>query len=187
LLNLPKKFLIIKREVAVSYQDKWAKIVPHNNLTIDATISFDHPKIKKQRLVFDFSCISYFKEIARARTFGMLSQLDALRKAGLAKGGSLDNAIVLDNFNVLNQDGLRFNDEFVRHKILDTIGDIGLTGLNVVGKIVTYKSGHMLHNLICHQIFSSSHNYEILTAAELEDQLTSPFELGNANILFGLR
>ena len=187
LLSLPKKFLIIKKPVSVTHQDKWAKIVPHSNLSVDSTIVFNHPKIKKQRLTFEFSCSSYFKELARARTFGLLSQIEDLQKAGLAKGGSLDNAIVLDEFNVLNRDGLRFSDEFVRHKILDTIGDIALTGLNVVGKITTYKSGHLLHNMLCHQIFASISNYEILSALELEEQVTSLFELKNMNALLGFR
>lgn len=166
-LNKSKKFMVLTEKVRVEANGTWAEIEPASNLIIDSTIVFAHPVIKSQNQVFEFSCENFISEISRARTFGMLKDVDHLKRKGLVKGGSLDNAIVLDDFKVVNPEGLRFADEFVRHKILDTIGDIALLGYEVAGKITTYKSGHYLHNQLCRKILDTPSCYEIVSASSL--------------------
>lgn len=166
-LNKSKQFMVLVDKVRVEANGTWAEIEPANNLVIDSTIVFAHPIIKAQNQVFEFSCENFISEISRARTFGMLKDVDHLKRKGLVKGGSLDNAIVLDDFKVVNPEGLRFADEFVRHKILDTIGDISLLGYEVAGKITTYKSGHYLHNQLCRKILDTPSCYEIVSASSL--------------------
>ncbi len=179
-LNKSKEFLVVLEPVKVEVGDKWAMIEPSSKLVIDSTIVFQHPIIKTQRKVFEFTCENYISEIARARTFGMLRDVDMLKRKGLAKGGSLDNAVVLDDFKVMNQDGLRFNDEFIRHKILDTVGDISLLGYEIAGKITTYKSGHNLHNLLCRKLLETQGAYQIVSASALEKEAIQAFELPRA-------
>lgn len=179
-LNKSKKFLIVLEKVRVEVDDKWAEIEPSSKLVIDSTIVFAHPTIKTQNKVFEFSCENYINEIGRARTFGLLKDVDALKRKGLIKGGSLDNAIVLDDYKVVNPEGLRFGDEFVRHKILDTIGDISLLGHEIAGKITTYKSGHNLHNLLCRKLLATPSAYEIVSAASLERETVEAFTLPRA-------
>jgi len=176
-LNKSKKFLVILEPVRVEIDDKWAQISPSSKLIIDSTIVFPHSMIKEQNKIFEFSCDNFIGEIGRARTFGFLREVDYLKRKGLIKGGSLDNAVVLDDFKVVNSDGLRFRDEFVRHKILDTIGDIGLLGYEVAGKITTYKSGHKLHNLLCRKLLDTPSAYEIVSASLLQKETTDAFEL----------
>lgn len=176
-LNRSKKFLVVLEEVKVQVGEKWATIAPHPKLVIDSTIIFAHPSIKKQSKVFEFSCENYIDEIGRARTFGMLKDVDMLKRRGLIKGGSLDNAIVLDDFKVMNTDGLRFKDEFVRHKILDTIGDFSLLGHEIAAKITTFKSGHNLHNLLCRKLLETPSAYEIVSATSLQKETLEAFEL----------
>lgn len=176
-LNETKKFLVVLESVRVEVDDKWAEISPASKLSIDATIEFAHPLIKKQTLSFDFSCQNFIEKIGRARTFGLLKDVDMLKRRGLIKGGSLDNAIVLDEFKVVNADGLRFKDEFVRHKILDTIGDVGLLGHEIAGKISTYKSGHNLHNLLCRKLLATPSAYEIVQASALDKETIEAFDL----------
>lgn len=166
-LNETKKFMVLTETVRVEHEGKWAQIEPNDRLVIDSTIVFAHPIIKTQREIFEFSCENFIDNISRARTFGMLRDVDKLKRMGLVKGGSLDNAIVLDDFKVVNPEGLRFEDEFVRHKILDTIGDISLLGYEVVGKITTYKSGHHLHNELCKKILANKECYEIVSSSSL--------------------
>jgi len=161
-LEAERKFLVIKRAVIVEDNGKWAKIEPSEQLEIDSTIIFAHPQIKMQRKNFVFNCENYLEEISRARTFGFMKDVDMLKRKGLAKGASLDNAIGLDDFKILNPQGLRYKDEFVRHKVLDTIGDVSLLGHDVIGKITTYKSGHYIHNLLCRKILEHSENYEVI-------------------------
>lgn len=170
-LNSSKKFLVVTDTVRVEKDGKWATIEPHSNLVIDSTIVFAHPVIKTQKKVFEFSCENYLSEISRARTFGMLRDVDMLKRKGLVKGGSLDNAIVLDDYKVMNSEGLRFQDEFVRHKILDTIGDISLLGYEIAGKITTYKSGHNIHNLLCRKLLETQGAYEIVSASSLNHKV----------------
>ncbi len=176
-LNKSKKFLVILEPVKVELDGKWAMIEPASRLIIDSTIVFPHPKIKTQRLSFEFTCDSFVNRIARARTFGLLRDVDVLKRRGLIKGGSLDNAVVLDEFKVVNPEGLRFEDEFVRHKILDTIGDISLLGYEVAGKITTYKSGHNLHNLLCRKLLETKSAYQIVSASSLQQEALEAFEL----------
>ncbi|MBP9673998.1 MAG: UDP-3-O-acyl-N-acetylglucosamine deacetylase [Bacteriovoracaceae bacterium] len=176
-LNQSKNFLVILEKVRVEDGDKWAQIEPSSKLIIDSTIVFPHPQIKSQREVFEFSCENFIREISRARTFGMLKDVDSLKKKGLIQGASLDNAIGLDDFSVINPEGLRFKNEFVRHKILDTLGDISLLGYEVAGKITTYKSGHNLHNKLCRKILETPSSFEVVSAAVLAPEIKSSFEL----------
>lgn len=176
-LNASKEFMVITDTVRVEHNGKWAQIEPAENLIIDSTIVFAHPTIKTQREVFSFSCENFIKDISRARTFGMLRDVDMLKRKGLVKGGSLDNAIVLDDFKVLNPEGLRFQDEFVRHKILDTIGDVSLLGYEIAGKITTYKSGHALHNMLCRKVLENPSCYEIVSASSLKAELREAHQL----------
>ena len=179
-LNKSKKFLIVLEKVRVEFDDKWAEIEPSSKLIIDSTIVFAHPTIKTQNKVFEFSCENYINEIGRARTFGFVKDVDALKRKGLIKGGSLDNAIVLDDYKVVNPEGLRFSDEFIRHKILDTVGDIALMGYEIAGKITTYKSGHHVHNLLCRKLLATPSAYEIVSAASLERETVEAFALPRA-------
>jgi UDP-3-O-[3-hydroxymyristoyl] N-acetylglucosamine deacetylase len=176
-LNKTKRFMVITDTVRVEHEGKWAQVEPAKNLIIDSTIVFAHPAIKTQRETFEFSCEGFINNISRARTFGMLRDVDMLKRKGLVQGGSLDNAIVLDDFKVINDEGLRFRDEFVRHKILDTIGDISLLGYEIAGKITTYKSGHHLHNLLCRKILETQSAYEIVSATALTQEVQDAHQL----------
>lgn len=176
-LNKSKKFMVILEKVRVEKDGKWAEIEPCNNLVIDSTIIFAHPQIKKQREIFEFSCENYIQEISRARTFGFVKDVDMLKRKGLVKGGSLDNAVVLDDYRVMNSEGLRFRNEFVRHKILDTIGDLSLLGHEIAGKVTTFKSGHNIHNLLCRKILETPSCYQIVSAAALKAETRKSLEL----------
>lgn len=148
----PKRFIRVLKPVEVRDGDKWVRFEPHEGFRVDFTIDFDHPVIRSRscRADLDFSTTSYLKEIARARTFGFMRDIEFLRRNNLALGGSMDNAVVLDDYRVLNPNGLRYEDEFVKHKILDAIGDLYLLGRNAIGKFTGYKSGHELNNrLLC--------------------------------------
>lgn len=179
-LSASKKFMVILAPVKVQVDDKWAMIEPASKLVIDSTIVFAHPRIKQQHKIFEFSCEAFIREISRARTFGLLKDVDNLKRRGLIKGGSLDNAVVLDDFNVVNAEGLRFADEFIRHKILDTIGDISLLGYEIAGKITTYKSGHNLHNLLCRTLLANTAAYSIVAANTLEAETLEALALPRA-------
>jgi UDP-3-O-[3-hydroxymyristoyl] N-acetylglucosamine deacetylase len=146
----PKRFVRVKKPVIVQEGDKWARVDPFEGFKINFEIEFDHPIFKRrlQRASLDFSTTSFLKEISRARTFGFMRDLEALRAHNLALGGTLDNAIVLDDVGVMNEDGLRYEDEFIKHKILDAIGDLYLLGHSLVGEFSGHKSGHGLNNLL---------------------------------------
>ena len=163
--HAPKRFIRIKKKVKVLHDDKWASIEPFNGFKVDFTIEFNHPVISDdvQHVVVDFSSLSYVKEVSRARTFGFLSDYELIRKQNLALGASLDNAVVLDEYKILNQDGLRYKDEFVRHKILDVIGDLYLMGHSVIGKFKGYKSGHMMNSFLLTKLLADQDAYEIVT------------------------
>ena len=176
-LSKSKKFMVILEPVRVEKNGTWAMIEPAKNLIIDSTIVFAHPTINTQKETFEFSCENYIQEISRARTFGMLRDVDILKRRGLVKGGSLDNAIVLDDYKVINPEGLRFKEEFVKHKILDTIGDISLLGHKLAGKITTYKSGHYLHNVLCRKILDTPSAYEIVSASSLAPEIREAHRL----------
>ena len=163
--HAPKRFIRIKKKVKVVHNDKWASLEPFNGFKVDFTIEFNHPVISDdvQHVVVDFSSLSYVKEVSRARTFGFLSDYELIRKQNLALGASLDNAVVLDEYKILNQDGLRYKDEFVRHKILDVIGDLYLMGHSMIGKFKGYKSGHMMNSLLLTKLLADQDAYEIVT------------------------
>ena len=158
----PKRFVRVTRTVEVRDGDKFARLEPHDGFRIDFTIDFDHPVFRHQsrRLEIDFAHASFVREIARARTFGFMRDIEALRRNNLALGGSLDNAIVLDEHRVLNEDGLRYRDEFVRHKTLDAIGDLYLLGRGLLGSLTAHKSGHKLNNLLVRELLASPDAYE---------------------------
>ncbi len=160
--SAPKKFLKIKKEVKIELDGKLAKLSPSNQTSFSFKINFDHPAIGEQFYKFKFSTENFINEIAKARTFGFLKEVQYLRSIGLALGGSLDNAIVLDDKKILNEN-LRYNDEFVRHKILDAMGDMRLLGSNFIGSYEAISSGHHLNHLLTKKVFESSENYEIVT------------------------
>ncbi|HJS37343.1 MAG TPA: UDP-3-O-acyl-N-acetylglucosamine deacetylase [Burkholderiales bacterium] len=159
----PKRFLRVKRKVQVQDGDKWARLEPYEGLRLQFSIDFKHPVIDKTRqsVSVDFANTSYLKEIARARTFGFMHDVERLREDGLALGGGLDNALVLDEFRLLNADGLRFADEFIRHKLLDAIGDLYLLGRPLLGAFTAHKSGHALNNQLLRALVSDTSAWEM--------------------------
>jgi UDP-3-O-[3-hydroxymyristoyl] N-acetylglucosamine deacetylase len=172
-LDMPKKVMRIKKEISVHDGDKYVKLSPAPDLKYDFTIKFPHPVIKTQEYVLEFTKESYKNEIARARTFGFLHEVQYLRSKGLALGGSLENAIVLDEKKILNPEGLRFSDEFVRHKILDAIGDMSLIGMNFIGNYEAMAGSHDLNHKLTLALLADAQNYEVIElvgakTAELE-------------------
>src|SRR5690606_20164773 len=165
----PKSFVVIKKPVSVVAGDKEASFSPCDRLRISCTIDFQHPLISDQRYDLDFSDRAFSREISRARTFGFLKDVERLKQAGLARGGGLENAIVVDEFSILNPDGLRFPDEFVRHKILDSIGDVSLFGMPVIGHLVAHKSGHMLNHKLVTRVLADASAYEIVQVGETRE------------------
>lgn len=163
--NAPKKFIRIKRRVAVSMDDKWACLEPFEGFRVTFTIDFDHPVFRQHATTstLDFSSTSYVKEVSRARTFGFMADFEKLRAMNLARGASLDNAVAIDDFRVLNEDGLRYEDEFVRHKILDAIGDLYLMGSSLIGAFTGYKSGHALNNTLIRELLAARDAWEYVT------------------------
>jgi len=161
----PKRFFRIRRSVEVRDGDKWARFEPYDGFRVSFSIIFDHPVFEQssQSLTIDFAETPYTKEVARARTFGFVQDVEALRDAGLALGGSLDNAIVLDEYRVLNADGLRYADEFVKHKVLDAIGDLYLIGHSVIGAFSAHKSGHALNNQLLRATLAQTDAWELAT------------------------
>jgi UDP-3-O-[3-hydroxymyristoyl] N-acetylglucosamine deacetylase len=165
-----KKFIRIKKEVTVTDGDKVATFLPFDGFKVAFTIDFDHPVFRGRKLdaVVDFSSTSFVKEISRARTFGFMHEIEYLRSKGLAKGGSVDNAIVVDKYRILNEDGLRYEDEFVKHKILDAIGDLYLLGNTLIGEFRAYKSGHGLNNQSLRELIRRPDAWEVVTFDEDE-------------------
>jgi len=163
--NAAKRFIRIKKPVKVQDGDKWAMFEPYEGFKVSFTIDFDHPAFSEdsQTATIDFSSTSFVKEVSRARTFGFMRDIEALRKRKLALGGSMDNAIVVDNYRVLNEDGLRYSDEFVKHKILDAIGDLYLLGHSLIGSFTGFKSGHGLNNQLLRQLLSQPDAWEAVT------------------------
>ena len=161
-LELPKKIMKIAKEVEVKDGEKYVKLSPSTDLQYDFTIKFPHPAIQQQEYVLKFTKESYKNEIARARTFGFLHEVQYLRSKGLALGGSLENAIVLDEKKILNPEGLRFSDEFVRHKILDAIGDMSLIGMNFIGNHEALAGSHDLNHKLTLALLADPLNYEIV-------------------------
>ncbi len=171
--NAPKKFVRIKRKVTVEDGDKVASFLPFNGFKVSFTIDFDHPVFRDRRAhaEVDFSSASFVREISRARTFGFMHEIEYLRSKGLARGGSVDNAIVVDEYRILNQDGLRYDDEFVRHKVLDAIGDLYLLGHSLIGEFRAYKSGHALNNASLRALIAQPDAWEMVT---FEDDAVAP-------------
>ena len=169
--SAPKKFARIKREVSVQVDDKVASLSPYDGFKIRYGIDFDHPVFKgaSQDIVIDFSSSSFVKEISRARTFGFMSDMERLRSMDLALGASMDNAIAIDEFKVLNEDGLRYDDEFIKHKVLDAIGDLYLLGHSLVGEFKAYKSGHDLNNKLLHALIAQEDAWEVTTLQDTDD------------------
>ena len=169
-----KRFIRIKRKLKITDGDKWACFEPFNGFKVTFTIDFDHPLFKKPNTntaTLDFSSLSYVKEVSRARTFGFMAEFEKLQSLNLARGASLDNAIAIDDFRVLNEDGLRYENEFVKHKILDAVGDLYLLGSSLVGAFSGYKSGHALNNKLLHQLLVQKDAWEFVT---FEDTKTAP-------------
>ena len=171
--NHPKKFIKIIKDIEVKQADKWAKIEPFDGFKVEFTIDFDHPLFPKdtQTSTIDFSSVSYLSQVSRARTFGFAKDIEKLRKNNLALGGSVNNAIVIDDYKIVNEDGLRYKDEFVKHKILDAIGDLYLLGHSIIGSFSAFKSGHHLNNLLLRELVNNQNAWEEVI---IEDEVKSP-------------
>ena len=166
-----KKFIRILQPVEVSARDKSARFAPHHGFKIEFSIDFDHPVFENsaKSVCVDFATTSYVREVSRARTFGFMHEVEWMREQGLALGGSLDNAIVLDEYRVLNNDGLRYDDEFVKHKVLDAIGDLYLLGHPVIGMFAAHKSGHALNNALLQRLLEQPEAWEYVSFDRAED------------------
>lgn len=167
----PKRFVRVLHTVEVRDGDKLARLEPYNGFRVSFSIDFRHPVLEKsgRKTVFDFGDSSYVQEISRARTFGFTRDVEAMRAQGLALGGTLDNAVVMDEFHVLNPDGLRYGDEFVKHKVLDSIGDLYLLGRPLIGAFTGHKSGHALNNRLLRALLAESGACELVTFERSED------------------
>ena len=183
--GVAKRFIRITKPVEVKMGDKWARVTPHQGFKLDFSIDFDHPAVRstQQSLQFDFATASFVKEISRARTFGFMRDFELLREKGLARGASMENAIALDSDRVMNEEGLRYSDEFVRHKALDAIGDLYMMGHCMLAKIEAHKSGHHLNNLLAREVMQRTDCWE-WKSFELEANDTSPFALGDGDLIF---
>lgn len=164
----PKRFIRIKRPVSIVHEGKSAKLKPYHGFKVEFQIDFDHPlfQASNSKAIFNFSSTSYVKEVSRARTFGFLADYERIRAMNLAKGSSLRNAVVIDDYRILNDDGLRYEDEFVKHKILDAIGDLYLLGSNIIGAFKGHKSGHALNSALLRKLLATQHAWEYVTFEE---------------------
>lgn len=169
--NVAKQFIRIKKSVILEDGDKWAKFEPFEGFKVSFTIDFEHPAFtgRPQQVDVDFSSTSFVREVSRARTFGFMKDIEKLREMNLALGGSMDNAIVVDDFRVLNEDGLRYEDEFVRHKVLDAIGDLYLLGHSLIGAFVGHKSGHEVNNRLLRKLLAQEDAWELVSFEEDKD------------------
>ncbi|MFO1323011.1 MAG: UDP-3-O-acyl-N-acetylglucosamine deacetylase [Burkholderiales bacterium] len=176
-----KRYLRVASPVEVCDGDKWARFTPFDGFRLDFTIDFPHPVFgsENRNVVVDFALDSYAKDVARARTFGFMQDVEAMRAAGLGLGGSLQNAVVLDEFKVLNSEGLRYDNEFVRHKVLDAIGDLYLLGHPLIGQYTAYKSGHALNNKLARALLARADAYDVVTFA---DEKTVPPAFHDASL-----
>ena len=169
--SAPKRFMRIKKKIRLEEGDKWACFEPFEGFKVSFAIEFNHPTFRNstQNASVDFSTTSFVREVSRARTFGFMGDLEALRAAGLARGGGLDNAIVLDEYRILNDDGLRYEDEFVKHKVLDAIGDLYLLGHPLIGAFSAHKSGHSLNNRLLRELVVNQEAWELITYNENDE------------------
>jgi UDP-3-O-[3-hydroxymyristoyl] N-acetylglucosamine deacetylase len=168
----PRRYIKIMRQVLVRNNEASAALEPYNGRLLDLEIDFDSRVIGRQRMIFDWTPRKYYEDVSRARTFGFVRDAKILRQAGYALGSSMENSITVHEDRILNPGGLRYEDEFVRHKLLDAIGDLALCGLPIYGRFRSYKGGHALNALVLHGLFASEANYEIVTA----DQLPAAFD-----------
>ncbi|EED26249.1 UDP-3-O-acyl-N-acetylglucosamine deacetylase, partial [Vibrio sp. 16] len=180
--NALKRFIRIKKPVRFEDGDKWAEFLPFNGFRMDFEIEFNHPAIDsdEQRLLFDFSSKGFVKEISRARTFGFMRDIEYLQSQNLVLGGSFDNAIVLDEYRILNEEGLRFENEFVTHKVLDAIGDLYMCGHPIIGEFRAFKSGHGLNNQLLRAVLADQEAWEWVT---FEEDATSPVAFAEPNMV----
>lgn len=169
--NVAKQFIRIKKPVILEDGDKWAKFEPFDGFKVSFTIDFEHPAFtgRPQQVDVDFSSTSFVREVSRARTFGFMKDIEKLRENNLALGGSMDNAIVVDDYRVLNEDGLRYEDEFVRHKVLDAIGDLYLLGHSLIGAFSGYKSGHEVNNKLLRKLLAQEDAWELVSFEDDKD------------------
>lgn len=168
---VPKRYLRVKRRVEVREGDKWVRLDPHDGFRLSFSIHFNHPAIDRTgtEVTVDFAVDSYVREVSRARTFGFMHEVEFMRDAGLARGGSLDNAIVMDEYRVLNADGLRYADEFVKHKVLDAIGDLYLAGHPLLAAYSAHKSGHALNNQLLRALLEDETAWDLVSFERDED------------------
>jgi UDP-3-O-[3-hydroxymyristoyl] N-acetylglucosamine deacetylase len=176
-LGKSRKYLKFNKKVRLEKDGKWIEIIPSRFFKVTFDIDFESGSIGQQRAFFQVDERTFAEDIASARTFGFKQEVESLWQMGLAKGGSLENAVVIDGDDILNPEGLRFKDEFVRHKVLDLIGDISLTGYRIYGHIRAYKSGHQINNLFARLITESKDSYSIIEEHELEHSSLAQFEL----------
>jgi UDP-3-O-[3-hydroxymyristoyl] N-acetylglucosamine deacetylase len=169
--NVAKQFIRIKKPVMMEDGDKWAKFEPFDGFKVSFTIDFEHPAFtgRPQQVDVDFSSTSFVREVSRARTFGFMKDIEKLRENNLALGGSMDNAIVVDDYRVLNEDGLRYEDEFVRHKVLDAIGDLYLLGHSLIGAFKGHKSGHEVNNKLLRKLLAQEDAWELVSFEDDKD------------------
>src|SRR5579863_10016257 len=181
--SAPKRFIRIKEKIKINDGDKWASFEPFNGFKVNFTIDFDHPLFKAhtKTATLDFSSLSYVKEVSRARTFGFMADFEKLQAMNLARGASLDNAIAIDDFRVLNEDGLRYENEFVKHKILDAVGDLYLLGSSLIGAFTGFKSGHALNNHLLRKLLRKKDAWEYVT---FEDQAKAPISYVKPVLVF---
>lgn len=178
-----KKFIRIKKPLRVMEADRWVRFDPYHGFKVQFSIDFQHPVFEKtsQSVTVDFATTSFVKEVSRARTFGFMQEVESLRAQGLALGGNLDNAIVMDEFRILNSDGLRYEDEFVRHKALDAIGDLYLLGHALIGSFSAHKSGHALNNRLLQYLLADDEAWEFVSFPRAED---APAAIINQHLQF---
>jgi UDP-3-O-[3-hydroxymyristoyl] N-acetylglucosamine deacetylase len=182
-LNAPKRFIRVLKRIEVQEGDKWVRLDPHNGFRVNVEIVFDHPALRKyaQAMTMDFSTQAFLKEISRARTFGFLKDLEGARSRERALGANLDNAIVMDDYRVINEDGLRFRDEFVRHKILDALGDLYLLGASLIGEFSGFKCGHKLNNLLLRALLAAPDAYESVVFDDDEHRSPVSYQLATSH------
>jgi len=177
--NAPKRFVRIRERVEVKQGDKWARFDPHDGFRLNVEIDFEHPALRqyRQALTLEFSTAAFLKEISRARTFGFLKDLEGARARERALGANLGNAIVMDDYRVINEDGLRYRDEFVRHKILDAVGDLYLLGSTVIGEFSAFKCGHQLNNMLLRALLEKPEAYESVVFDERDESSPVSYQL----------
>ncbi len=170
--DAPRQLIVIDEEITLQDGDMAATLAPHDGFVVDVEIDFPHAMISRQRTLIDFSFIGFKQSLSRARTFGFEAEVEKLRSIGLARGGSLDNAIVLGKDTILNDEGLRFQDEFVRHKALDCLGDYFLAGMRIEGKLITRKPGHGINNRMLRHLFANPDAWHVETAVAEEPEIS---------------